>query len=128
MTPFIAHLLPAVALACASLSRSARLVRVCVERTLAFSIWFCPGKRRGRVAMTAGKRLRSVHWRTWCSQVRRTRPLWASIRATLAAAWRQRREAARIYAELSQLSDDDLRRCGLERRDLYWRALDMARS
>jgi hypothetical protein len=77
--------------------------------------------------MTTGKRLRSVHWRTRCIQVRRmTRPLWASARAILAA-WRQRREAARIYAELSKLSDDDLRRCGLERRDLYWRALEMVR-
>jgi hypothetical protein len=59
-------------------------------------------------------------------QVRRmTRLLWAGARAILAA-WRQRREAARIYAELSKLSDDDLRHCRLERRDLYWRALDMA--
>lgn len=61
-------------------------------------------------------------------QVRRmTRPLWAGAHA-IQSAWRQRREAARIYTELSKLSDDDLRRCGLERRDLYWRALEMARG
>jgi hypothetical protein len=34
--------------------------------------------------------------------------------------------AARIYAELSELSDNDLRRCGLERRNLYRRALELA--
>ena len=72
------------------------------------------------------ERLRSAHRRTWGIQVHRMmRPLWASARAILAA-WRQRREAARIYGELSKLSDDDLRRCGLERRNLYWRALEMA--
>jgi uncharacterized protein YjiS (DUF1127 family) len=53
------------------------------------------------------------------------RRLGAGARAILAA-WRQRRVAARIYAELSELSDNDLRRCGLKRRDLYRRALEMA--
>jgi hypothetical protein len=53
------------------------------------------------------------------------RPLGAGGRAILAA-WRKRRAAARIYVELSELSDNDLRRCGLERRDLYRRAIEMA--
>ena len=75
--------------------------------------------------MSSRKALASIHWRTRRIQVRcMTQPLRAGARAILAA-WRQRREAARIYAELSKLSDEDLRRCGLERRDLYWRALEM---
>jgi uncharacterized protein YjiS (DUF1127 family) len=75
--------------------------------------------------MSSRKALAPIHWRTRCIQVRRmTQPLRAGARAILAA-WHQRREAARICAELSELSDEDLRRCGLERRDLYWRALDM---
>jgi hypothetical protein len=69
---------------------------------------------------------RTVLWRAWCAQIgRMMRPLGAGGRAILAA-WRKRRAAARIYVELSELSDNDLRRCGLERRDLYRRAIEMA--
>jgi uncharacterized protein YjiS (DUF1127 family) len=74
-----------------------------------------------------GDMKRPVHWLArWLHVGPMTRPLWAAAR-TIRAAWRRRRVAARIFAELSKLSDDDLRRCGLERRDLYRRALDMAK-
>jgi hypothetical protein len=57
-------------------------------------------------------------------QVRRmTRPLWAAAPAILAAWRRGAVRAARIYAKLSKLRDDDPCRCRIERRDLYWRAL-----
>jgi uncharacterized protein YjiS (DUF1127 family) len=70
---------------------------------------------------TAGPLAYPVH------SVRRMMRLLCAGARVILTAWHQRSEAARICAELSRLSDDDLRRCGLERRDLYWRALDMAR-
>jgi hypothetical protein len=42
------------------------------------------------------------------------------------AAWRRRRGGPRINAKLSKLCDDDPCRCRIERRNLYWRALEIA--